>query len=64
MAITLENEIKLRDSKIRQAGQRGLVVRYPSHIADSLGLKPGDSIEMYTNAVGEVFIRPKKAVTP
>lgn len=56
----LENEIKLRDSKIRQAGQRGLVIRYPSVIADSIGVKPGDPVEMFANEKGEILIRPKK----
>ena len=44
--------------KIRQAGKRGLVITFPTDLADTIGLKPGDQLETWKNHRGEFFARP------
>jgi hypothetical protein len=58
MAQTIENEIRQTPAKLRKAGHRGFVLRYPSDLADAMNFKGGERFELYVNHKGEIFARP------
>ncbi len=54
---TLDHELKQKNTNLRRSG-KGFVLRYPLHLADSLGLKGGEPFECFVNHKGEMLVRP------
>lgn len=58
MTVTIEHAIVAKNRRLRNSGKSGLVISYPTELADTLGLKPGHLFEAFQNPDGVLIVRP------